>query len=408
MTSRCPDAPCLQMRQVRVRDTQFDTAGRSTPREIDAMATGVRAHSDAMSLLNGMSSPAFLLNHQRQVVVANGAGTRLFRRFGRSTVEGLRLGEGVACVNAPSGSDGCGTSSHCRYCGIGVANRKFGLRPATYDAEFRLRSVDGERVVDSTFHAHLAPVEMDSVTYRLCSLEDITAIRSREVLDQIFFHDVLNTAQAVEGAATLLPGLDDQQTVDELAQVVSTSASTLVNEIEAQRDLLQAEDGSLAVTLTPQSVWDVVAETAELYRRSRFGKGRAIDLAPLAGDGVIPTSRVHLARCVGNLLKNALEASTSGERVSVGVLGWQDEITISVHNPAPMPESVQAQVFQHFFSTKARTGRGLGTYSVRLLVSQYLRGSVGFHSSAAEGTTFTIQLPRAARPRAASPPAASA
>ena len=50
------------------------------------------------------------------------------------------------------------------------------------------------------------------------------------------------------------------------------------------------------------------------------------------------------------------------------------------------------QVFQRSFSTKG-SGRGLGTYSMRLLTEHYLRGSVGFTSSAAEGTTFFASYP---------------
>ncbi len=46
-----------------------------------------------------------------------------------------------------------------------------------------------------------------------------------------------------------------------------------------------------------------------------------------------------------------------------------------VHNHAVMPESVQRQVFQRSFTTKGR-GRGLGTYSVKLLTERYLEGGL--------------------------------
>jgi len=53
---------------------------------------------------------------------------------------------------------------------------------------------------------------------------------------------------------------------------------------------------------------------------------------------------------------------------------------------------VQLQVFQRSFSTKG-PGRGIGTYSIRLLVSRYLRGTVDFESSKEQGTTFRVHLP---------------
>jgi signal transduction histidine kinase len=57
-----------------------------------------------------------------------------------------------------------------------------------------------------------------------------------------------------------------------------------------------------------------------------------------------------------------------------------------------MPSSVQRQVFNRSFSTKG-AGRGLGTYSVKLLTERYLKGKAGFTSSEADGTTFFVILP---------------
>jgi hypothetical protein len=60
-----------------------------------------------------------------------------------------------------------------------------------------------------------------------------------------------------------------------------------------------------------------------------------------------------------------------------------------------MPREVQLQIFQRSFSTKADRGRGIGTYSVKLFVERYLKGTVGFVSAEPGGTTFSVTLPRA-------------
>jgi signal transduction histidine kinase len=56
-----------------------------------------------------------------------------------------------------------------------------------------------------------------------------------------------------------------------------------------------------------------------------------------------------------------------------------------------MSEEVQRQLFQRSFSTKG-IGRGLGTYSIRLLTENYLKGKVSFISNETEGTVFSIEL----------------
>jgi sensor histidine kinase regulating citrate/malate metabolism len=60
-----------------------------------------------------------------------------------------------------------------------------------------------------------------------------------------------------------------------------------------------------------------------------------------------------------------------------------------------MPPEVQARVFQRSFSTKSQHGRGLGTYSMKLLAENYLRGKVSFLSEVESGTVFFLDLPLA-------------
>ncbi len=65
----------------------------------------------------------------------------------------------------------------------------------------------------------------------------------------------------------------------------------------------------------------------------------------------------------------------------------------SVWNPAPIPEPLQLRIFQRHFTTKNESGRGIGTYMMKLFGEEFLGGRVGFLSSAAEGTPFWIELP---------------
>jgi sensor histidine kinase regulating citrate/malate metabolism len=54
---------------------------------------------------------------------------------------------------------------------------------------------------------------------------------------------------------------------------------------------------------------------------------------------------------------------------------------------------VQLQLFKRSFSTKG-AGRGIGTYSMKLLGEKYLKGKVWFQSSPEKGTTFFIAIPQ--------------
>ena len=92
------------------------------------------------------------------------------------------------------------------------------------------------------------------------------------------------------------------------------------------------------------------------------------------------------------MTKNALEASNPEETVVLSVRKNGNMSCFSVWNSAYMPDEVQKQVFKRSFSTKG-FGRGIGTWSVKLLAETYLRGRVSFRSSPEEGTVFFAEIP---------------
>jgi signal transduction histidine kinase len=98
-----------------------------------------------------------------------------------------------------------------------------------------------------------------------------------------------------------------------------------------------------------------------------------------------------LRRILGNMLKNALEASLEGDIVTLGADARTGQLNLWVHNPAVIPDEYQQRIFQRDFSTKG-AGRGLGTYSMQML-SRLLSGEVNFTSGTGNGTRFILTLP---------------
>ena len=101
-----------------------------------------------------------------------------------------------------------------------------------------------------------------------------------------------------------------------------------------------------------------------------------------------------MIRCLGNLVKNAIEASGDGDEIKVFIEEEETKIIINVWNKQVMPRTTQLQIFNRSFSTKREKGRGLGTYGAKLLVEQYLNGKVYFNSNEENKTTFSIKLPK--------------
>ncbi|MCX6923889.1 MAG: ATP-binding protein, partial [Verrucomicrobia bacterium] len=219
---------------------------------------------------------------------------------------------------------------------------------------------------------------------------DISAEKRRDVLERIFFHDILNIAGGVQGIATLLA--DRLLAFEEAKDDLCVSASALVQEIRSQQMLLAAEKGQLELDLRRLQPRELLVEVRQAYRSHPVAADREILVASDAGDFPLVTDRAVLSRVMGNLVKNALEASPPGSRITLGCHAEASGGVFTCHNPGRMPANVQLQMFQRSFSTKGR-GRGIGTYSVKLLTEKYLHGHISFTSTAEAGTTFVLTLP---------------
>ena len=235
------------------------------------------------------------------------------------------------------------------------------------------------------------------------SLADISDEKRRQALERIFFHDVLNTAGSVKGLADLMndPGMPESG-VREVAGMVGDSAGQLVEEISAQRALSAAEHGDLRVSLQPVHSLALLELMLRHFHSDSIVWGKSIEVEPGAMACDLESDPVLLRRVLTNLIKNALEAVPEGSTVTIGCHADGDSVSFTVHNAAVMPPAVQAQIFTRSFSTKG-SGRGLGTYSVKLISEKYLGGHVSFVSNAAAGTRFTVSYPRRPTP-ADSPP----
>ncbi len=361
--------------------------------------------------LDAMPNMAVVLNPDRQIVLMNLA----FREFlgtGDPEVEvidqrrevfealvtsalGKRPGEAVGCIHSKETDGGCGTTKFCRNCGAARAILNSQKWHGLDVQECRLTVGNGDRVETSVdFRIWAQSLEVEREWFTVFSLIDISHEKRREALERIFYHDVMNTASGVRGLSELLaqgqmPELDSR----EAAAIMSQSAEQLVEEIEAQRALSAAESGDLEVTPRVVRSMEIIRRVLNVMRTATAGRGRELHVESTTQPFEFTSDPVLLRRVLVNLVKNALEAVPVGGVVTVGARREADAVIFTVHNPTVMAADVQLQVFQRSYSTKG-AGRGLGTYSIRLLTRHYLAGQVSFVSNDAEGTVFTVRLPR--------------
>jgi signal transduction histidine kinase len=175
-------------------------------------------------------------------------------------------------------------------------------------------------------------------------------------------------------------------------ETIFSLTNRLIDEIKSQRDLLSAENNELIVNPVTCNSLEIISDVIVLYSNHQVIKEKEIIIDQNSENINFISDNVLLKRVLGNMIKNALEASNEGDKVTAGSRFNENEIEFYIHNNIFMPDEVQLQIFQRSFSTKG-TGRGLGTYSIKLLSEKYLRGKVLFESSEGNGTTFYARFP---------------
>jgi nitrogen-specific signal transduction histidine kinase len=368
----------------------FEAAERAPADQLDLQCRLVRDEPNVCRMLDLQPQPTVVLNGHRQIVFANRACREVFGVDPREAL-GSRFGEAVNCVHAFEAPAGCGTTRHCAVCGSAKAVREARMEKRSADGLCRIarKTPYGTDALDLRVSA--APLVLDGEAFSVVAARDASDEQRRYVLERMFFHDLLNTSGTLKLLLDLL-ATGAPEATPRLTSQASRLAARMVDEIEAHRDLLAAERGDLKPRPGEIAVLPLLEEVAHAFAHA---PDVPVRLRPCSPDAAIRSDPVLLRRILVNLVKNAVEASGPGEQVELAFVapgGPAFEVT----NPAEMSPEVKLQVFQRSFSTKAGSGRGLGTYGARLIAERYLEGHLTFDSCAERGTTFRLHLPTAA------------
>ncbi len=340
-------------------------------------------------LLDAMPGMVLVLNCHRQIVFANLSFYKLSARPATESLIGKQVGDTLLCHVAGEAADGCGTGESCQTCGALVAMLS-GLAGEESVQECMMTHHDGVVMRNLTLRVWSAPLRYGDEDFTVLAGMDISHERRRLALERTFFHDILNLVGSIRGFAELME-IDDNVDPLEVSRRIQVAAQRVIDEIDAQRVLLAVEKGELKVDNHMLVSNKVLSDIVDLYEGQEVARKRSLQIDPASAAVPFISDQTLLRRILGNMVKNALEASPTGDVVTLGVDVTATGLDFWVHNSTIIPASYRQRVFQRDVSTKG-SGRGLGTYSMQLL-GRFLSGDVHFESNSGSGTRFTFSLP---------------
>jgi CheY-like chemotaxis protein len=228
--------------------------------------------------------------------------------------------------------------------------------------------------------------------------ELIEAAELREDVERIMRHDLKNPLQMIVAAPTVVKMTGPVNAEQEsLLKDVASAGYRMLDMINRSLDLYKMERGDYVLKAVVVNLIQVIGRVVQEIQVVANRKLVTIDLRlgddpPASGDLFEVMGEGLLCHSMlGNLIKNAVEASPKGGRVTV-TLERASDPSIHIHNLGAVPAEIRDTFFEKYATSGKHGGTGLGTYSARL-IAETQRGTIAMRTSDEEGTTMTITLP---------------
>jgi len=215
-------------------------------------------------------------------------------------------------------------------------------------------------------------------------------------------HDLRTPLNSIGGYADLTaegvygPASDAQRKAMARVRRASDHLLSLINDILGFAKL---EAGRVTLQIVDVSVKDVVSEAAAMVEPQAAKKGLSLTARHGANEGIrAHADRERLTQILTNLLTNAVKFTAAGSIT----LAWQaDEKAVSIvvrDTGRGIPAEKLAAVFEPFVQAgrsaeEQQQGVGLGLAISRQL-ARAMGGDLTVDSTLAEGSTFTLRVPR--------------
>jgi two-component system phosphate regulon sensor histidine kinase PhoR len=278
--------------------------------------------------------------------------------------------------------------------------------PASGEAELgRL----GSRV----FAIDAVPLPEDGL---VISLHEITALRRIERVRRDFVANISHELRTPLASVKLLAetlsegAVDDQATARDFTRQIEREVDHLAQLVDELLDLTMIESGETKLSLETLEPAGLIAEVVERIRP--VAERRSVDVviqAPPAGAEAVRVvgDEARLGQTLLNLAHNAVKYSHPRGEVRFSWQALPGRVRFSVADDGiGIPDAHQARIFERFYKVDRSRARGapeegpggsagLGLAIVRHIVEAH-GGSVGVESTEGVGSTFWIEIPRAA------------
>lgn len=272
-----------------------------------------------------------------------------------------------------------------------------------WEGELQNKRKDGSRFWEK---AVWSPVrtERGEVTGFFGVTADITERRQledfKQEIEHLMRHDLKSPLNAIIGMPKLIEihgALNARQ--KEFLAYIQEGGESMLEQINRSLEMYSIEEGTYLARPETTDLRQILTSLCKSLHPLAEGRHVAVhcryeasERLRLEAPVLLSTDQPLLRRLLGNLLKNAIEASPERGVVDVQVSVETRELRIDLHNEGAIPPTVKSRFFTKFNTSGKFQSTGLGAYSAKL-IADLLGYAITFDTDDATGTTLSISIP---------------
>jgi signal transduction histidine kinase len=222
------------------------------------------------------------------------------------------------------------------------------------------------------------------------------SVRDNDLFAGVLAHDLRNPLGAVVTATQLAMRHNGDERVTKALARILTSTERMSSMIAQLLDFARVRVGG-GISLHPRRASLVEIARHAVSELELVHPDRELAVT-VHGDPFGVWDRDRLLQVMSNLVGNACQHGGPARQVAVAIDGRAaDAVVLSVGNDGVIPAALRPVLFEPFRGRDDRDGDGrglgLGLFIVREIVRAH-HGSIDVTSTASQGTTFVVCLPR--------------
>ena len=237
----------------------------------------------------------------------------------------------------------------------------------------------------------LAPLKeaLEGLNSQIENFEKAATDKAKLLLLRGIAHDLLTPVSQLQmNLATLQKRLKTSEH-EELLKDISLSLRRVAGVASQVKSLKPTGTGETTDLIKEASSEVKALAESDLLR----SKNIKLDFQASHTSLLSPFSKTEISRLLSNLIRNSVDASGDGDKISISVTSKDASGLLTVSdNGKGIPKSAQPKVFEPEFTLKPGTGTGLGLAVVKYICDSR-SAKIDLSSELNRGTTISIQFP---------------